>query len=227
MTIVLAEDAGFVVNWLADAGSVAVWLVVLGFVFIECALIVGLFLPGDTLLFFAGVILANRGEELNAWALAGVALVVAIVGNMIGYEIGRRGGTRLAQRRGAKILNKEHLDKARDFLDRRGFLAIVLARWIPWVRTLAPLIAGAAGMNRQRYMAATSLGALFWVPTLVLVGYYAADMLSAFPWVQDAAMIIGVVVLLVGTAWGLYRYRQEMRNPLETEAEEPAGEGLS
>lgn len=229
MTVVLAENAGFIVTWLADAGSVAVWCVVLSFIFVECALIIGLFLPGDALLFFAGVILANRGEEVSAWALAGAALVVAIIGNLVGYEIGRRSGTRLAQRKGARILNKENLDKARAFLDRRGFLAVVLARWIPYVRTLAPLIAGAAGMNRRRYMTANSLGAVLWVPTLVLVGYYAADLFSSMPWVQDVGVLFGVVTLVGGTVWGLWRYRQELRNPLDSDAEEPepAGEGLS
>ncbi|GAA1338373.1 DedA family protein [Catellatospora bangladeshensis] len=195
----------------------AVWLITLSFVFFECAFIFGLFLPGDSLLFAAGVVLAQHDGELSAWLLSIAAMVVAVVGNQIGYYIGRHTGTRLLARRGGKVLNKENLAKARDFLDRRGFWAIVLARWIPWVRTLAPMIAGAAHMDPRRFMLATTIGALAWVPTLVLAGYYGAGLLTAVPWLQTAAVIASVAFFVVGTAYGLYRYRQEMRKPVEEE----------
>jgi len=202
---------------LETAGPLAVWLITLSFVFFECAFIFGLFLPGDSLLFAAGVVLAQHDGELSAWLLSIAAMVVAVVGNQIGYYIGRHTGTRLLARRGGKVLNKENLAKARDFLDRRGFWAIVLARWIPWVRTLAPMIAGAAHMDPRRFMLATTIGALAWVPTLVLAGYYGAGLLTAVPWLQTAAVIASVAFFVVGTAYGLYRYRQEMRKPVEEE----------
>ncbi|MBB5954492.1 membrane-associated protein [Saccharothrix tamanrassetensis] len=202
---------------LETAGPLAVWLITLSFVFFECAFIFGLFLPGDSLLFAAGVVLAQHDGELSAWLLSIAAMIVAVVGNQIGYYIGRHTGTRLLARRGGKVLNKENLAKARDFLDRRGFWAIVLARWIPWVRTLAPMIAGAARMDPRRFMLATTIGALAWVPTLVLAGYYGAGLLTSIPWLQTAAVILSVAFFVFGTAYGLYRYRQEMRKPLEEE----------
>ncbi|RKT51640.1 DedA family protein [Saccharothrix australiensis] len=202
---------------LETAGPLAVWLITLSFVFFECAFIFGLFLPGDSLLFAAGVVLAQHDGELSAWLLSVAAMVVAVVGNQIGYYVGRHTGTRLLARRGGKVLSREKLDKARDFLDRRGFLAIVLARWIPWVRTLAPMIAGAAGMDPRRFMLATTVGALAWVPTLVLAGYYGAGLLNSVPWLQTAAVVLSVAFFVVGTAYGLYRYRQEMRKPVEEE----------
>ncbi|CCH35532.1 hypothetical protein BN6_83150 [Saccharothrix espanaensis DSM 44229] len=202
---------------LDSAGPLAVWLITLSFVFFECAFIFGLFLPGDSLLFAAGVVLAQHDGELSAWLLSIAAMVVAVVGNQIGYYIGRHTGTRLLARRGGKVLNKENLAKARDFLDRRGFWAIVLARWIPWVRTLAPMIAGAARMDPRRFMLATTIGALAWVPTLVLAGYYGAGLLTSIPWLQTAAVIASVAFFVVGTGYGLVRYRQEMRKPVEEE----------
>ncbi|MEU5696012.1 DedA family protein [Actinosynnema sp. NPDC020468] len=197
----------------------AVWLITLSFLFLECAFIFGLFLPGDSLLFAAGVVLASHGAELSAWLLSATALVVAVVGNQVGYYIGRGTGTRLLARRGGKVLNRRNLNKARDFFDRRGFWAIVLARWIPWIRTLAPMIAGAARMESRRFMLATTLGAIAWVPTLVLAGYYGAGLLTAVPWLETAAVIVSIAFFVGGTGFGLIRYRQEMRKPVEEEEE--------
>ncbi|MEU4801666.1 DedA family protein [Actinosynnema sp. NPDC023587] len=208
---------------LETAGPLAVWLITLSFVFFECAFIFGLFLPGDSLLFAAGVVLAQHDGELSAWLLSIAAMIVAVVGNQIGYYVGRHTGTRLLARRGGKVLNTENLAKARDFLDRRGFWAIVLARWIPWVRTLAPLLAGAARMDPRRFMLATTIGALAWVPTLVLAGYYGAGLLTSIPWLQTVAVVLSVAFFVIGTAYGLVRYRQEMRRPVEEELTTPSG----
>lgn len=196
-----------------------VWLIVLGFVFTECAFVVGLFLPGDSLLFAAGVVLAQQDLEASAWALSIAATITAVVGNMLGYYIGHKTGNALIARRGGRVLNFENLARARDFLDRRGFWAIVLARWLPWIRTLAPLIAGAARMDRRRFLLATSLGGLAWVPTLVLVGFYAAGLVEDLPWLKAAALWASIAFFVVGTVWGVLRYRQEMHRPPETETE--------
>lgn len=206
------------VSWLAQAGPTLVWVVVLSFVFIECAVIIGLFLPGDTLLFAAGVILAEHDAAAGAWWLSLVALVVAVVANQVGYITGRKVGTGFVARRGGKMLNTENLEKARAFLDRRGLVAIVLARWLPWVRTLAPLIAGAARMDQRRFLLATTIGAILWVPTLVLLGYYGAGVLDGLPWLQDLVLWGTVGVVALGTVWGIWRYRQEVSKPLEEES---------
>ncbi|MQA12184.1 MAG: DedA family protein [Pseudonocardiaceae bacterium] len=192
-----------------------VWTVVLTFVFLECAFILGLFLPGDSLLFTAGVVLAQQDSDGHAWLLSLVAVGVAIVGNQLGYFIGRTAGYTLIARRDGRVLTLERLAKARDFLERRGFWAIVLARWIPWIRTLAPLVAGAAKMSPRRFLLATSIGAALWVPTLVLVGYYAAGILDVFPWLKPVAFWGCIGFFVLGTAYGIWRYRQEMRRPKE------------
>ena len=171
--------------WLGDAAPVTIWVVVLVFIFLECAFILGLFLPGDSLLFAAGVLLAAHGHESGAWLLGGVATVVAVAGNQVGYLVGRYTGTRMLARKEGRVLNRANLARATAFFERWGFWAIVVARWIPWVRTLAPMIAGAARMDNRRYITANAVGAACWVPTLILLGYYGAGLLDAVPWLQD------------------------------------------
>jgi membrane-associated protein len=200
---------------LDSAGPVMVWVIVLGFVLVECAFIIGLFLPGDSLLFAAGVLLAQHDHEGHAWALSVAATGTAIVGNMAGYYFGHRTGHAFVARRDGRVLNCENLSRARDFLDRRGFWAIVLARWIPWIRTLAPLIAGAAKMDPRRFLLATSLGGLAWVPTLILTGYYGAGLIAGLPWLKGVLLWLCVIGFVGGTAWGIWRYRQEMHRPAE------------
>ncbi|MGQ0483039.1 MAG: DedA family protein [Pseudonocardia sp.] len=200
---------------LSAAAPTTVWIVVLGFVFLECAFIIGLFLPGDSLLFAAGVVLAAHDHEVGTWFLAGLATVAAVAGNQVGFLIGRRTGVRILARKDGRILNRANLDRAGAFFDRWGFWAVVVARWLPWIRTLAPMIAGAAGMDNRRYITANALGALMWVPTLMLAGYYGAGLLDSLPWLRQAVTVGSVVFFVLGTGYGLFRYRQEMRKPLD------------
>jgi membrane-associated protein len=177
---------------------------------------------GDTLLAGAGLVLAHGGHETSAWTLGLVATVVAVAGNQVGYLIGKYAGTRLLARRNGRVLNRANLVRASAFFDRWGFWAIVVARWVPWVRTLAPMIAGAGGMDNRRYILANAVGALLWVPTLIMLGYYGAGLLDSVPWLKTALAVAAGVFLVVGTGFGIHRYRQEMRRP----ADEPAPTAL-
>jgi membrane-associated protein len=206
---------------LEQAGPITVWAVVLVFVFFECAFIVGMFLPGDSLLLAAGVVLAHGAHEASAWTLGFVAAAVAVVGNQVGYLVGRYAGTRMLARREGRILNRANLERAAAFFDRWGFWAIVVARWLPWVRTLAPMIAGAARMNNRRYIAANAVGALLWVPTLIMLGYYGAGLLETIPWLKEAATILAVGFFVLGSGYGLYRYLQDVRKPVDETAPHP------
>lgn len=204
-------------GFLETAAPTTVWLVVLSFVFVECAVIVGLFLPGDSLLLTAGVILAQHHHHVGVWTLAAVATIVAVAGNQIGYLIGRKTGVKILARKDGRILNRENLQRAGEFLDRWGFWSVVVARWLPWVRTLAPMIAGAAGMDNRRFIMANTIGAVVWVPTLIMIGFYGAGLLSEVPWLTEVALISAIVFFVLGTGYGVFRYRQEMRKPLDTE----------
>ncbi|GAA4541294.1 DedA family protein [Pseudonocardia xishanensis] len=200
---------------LGSAGPATVWVVVLAFVFLECAFVIGLFLPGDSLLLAAGVVLAAHDHELSAWLLSGVAVLLAVAGNQVGYLVGRFTGARLKLRKGGRILSRENLDRAGVFLDRWGFWSIVVARWVPWVRTLAPLIAGAARMDNRKFVLANLVGAVIWVPALVLLGFYGAGLLDRIPWVKDVAVVASVGFFVVGTIYGAVRYVQEIRKPVD------------
>ncbi len=196
-------------------GTAAVYAVVIGFVFVECALLLGFFLPGDTLLFAGGLVAADaaRGVDLG-WLITGV-LVAAVVGECVGYLIGARMGLPLLRRRRGRVLTPERIARAERFTERYGVLAIISARWIPWVRTFAPLLAGATGMAWPRFMLANVVGALCWGPTLLLAGYLAASV----PWVEHVGVAVAVTAVTVTTAIGGYRWWRAGRTA------EPAREG--
>jgi membrane-associated protein len=183
-------------------GAAAVYLVVIGFVFVECALLVGFFLPGDTLLFAGGLVAADavRGVELG-WLVAGV-LVAAVVGETVGYLIGARMGLPLLRRRQGRVLTPQRVARAEAFTARYGVLAIISARWIPWVRTFAPLLAGATRMAWPKFLLANVVGAICWGPTLVLAGYLAASV----PWVRHIAGVVAVVAVTTMTVVGGIRW---------------------
>ncbi|MFR9803844.1 DedA family protein [Pseudonocardia sp. RS010] len=211
---------------LGSAGPVTVWVVVLSFVFLECAFVIGLFLPGDSLLVAAGVVLAAHQLEVSAWLLSAAAVVVAVAGNQVGYLVGRYTGNRIKVRKGGRILTRENLDRAGRFLDRWGFWSVVVARWVPWVRTLAPAIAGAARMDNRKFLLANLVGALVWVPTLMMLGYYAAGLLDRVPWVRQVAVVAAIAFFAIGTAVGIVRYVLEVRKPVDDGAE-PAGSAVA
>ncbi|TQF69297.1 DedA family protein [Rhodococcus spelaei] len=201
---------------LETVGPVVVWLVVLTFVFLECAFIIGLFLPGDSLLVTAGIVLAGQYTgTAHVWLLAVGAAVAAIAGNQVGYAIGHRTGHSLAARRGGKYLNTANLHKVNALLDRHGFWSVLVARWIPWIRTLCPLVAGAARMNHRSYTIASTLGAVAWAPVLLLLGFYAGGFLERVPWLLPAVLGVMIAALVVGTVLGVRQYRQELARPTE------------
>lgn len=184
-------------------GAAAVYLAVIGLTFAECALLVGFFLPGDTLLFAGGLVAADavRGVDLG-WLLTGV-LVAAIVGETVGYLIGARMGLPMLRRHRGRVLTPERVARAEKFTDRYGVLAIISARWIPWVRTFAPLLAGATGMPWPKFLLGNVIGALCWAPTLVLAGYLAASL----PWIKHVSVAVAAVAIVATGVVALLRLR--------------------
>ncbi|UGT40796.1 DedA family protein [Nocardia yamanashiensis] len=201
---------------LETAGPVLVWTVVLTFVFLECAFIIGLFLPGDSMLITAGVVLASQaGGEAHVWALSVGTMIAAIAGNQVGYVVGQRTGHHIVARKNGKYINTRNLARVAELLHRHGFLAVLVARWIPWVRTLCPLVAGAAGMEHRKYTVASTIGAIIWAPVLLLVGYYAGSFIENISWLMPAVIGTLVVGLILGTLVGVRQYRLEMSRPAE------------
>lgn len=208
---------------LISAGPAVVCTVVLVFVFLECAFIIGLFLPGDSMLITAGIVLASHANgEAQVWALSVGTMLAAIAGNQVGYVVGARTGHRLVARKNGRYINTKNLAKVTGLLERHGFLAVLVARWIPWVRTLCPMVAGAAGMDHRRYTVASTLGAVIWAPVLLLIGYYAGEFLEQVPWLMPVVIGTLIVGLIIGTVLGIRHYRQEMARPVEDYDLEPS-----
>lgn len=201
---------------LTSAGPALVWTVVLTFVFLECALIIGLFLPGDSMLITAGIVMAsNATGEAHVWALSVGAMIAAVAGNQVGYVIGHRTGHHLVARKNGRYINTRNLQRVTDLLQRHGFLAVLISRWIPWVRTLCPMVAGAAQMDHRKYTVASTIGAIIWAPVLLLIGYYAGSFLERVPWLMPGVIGTLVAGLIIGTALGIRHYRQEIAKPAE------------
>jgi membrane-associated protein len=158
-------------------------------IFVESGLLVGFLLPGDSILFAAGLLAAQPGSTLSLPVLAGGVFVCAAVGNAVGWWTGRRFGRPwLLQRAGRAA---RHVERAEAFYDRYGWLAVVIARFVPWARTFVPVAAGVAGMSAMRFGTATLAGAAIWGAGLVLLGYWAYEV----PWLRTLAITVAVVAV--------------------------------
>ena len=161
-------------------------------VFVETGLFVGFFLPGDSLLVSAGIF-AAAGHLNLAWLLLSVSLC-AVVGDQVGYAIGRKAGQALYRREDSLIFRRRHLERAHEFYEKYGAKTIVIARFVPIVRTFAPAVAGAANMNYRQFVTYNVMGGLLWVWSMLLGGFWLG---SAIPDIsRNIHLVIGIVVLL-------------------------------
>ena len=139
-------------------------------VFSETGLLVGFFLPGDSLLVTAGLLAATR--YLNVYELAPILTLAAISGNSLGYFIGRTTGPRIFTRENSLFFNKKHAIRAAEFFEKHGRKTIVLAQFMPIIRTFSPVISGVAGMKFQTFLTYNVLGAVLWVWSMLGIGYF-------------------------------------------------------
>jgi len=161
-------------------------------VFVETGLFVGFFLPGDSLLVSAGIF-AAAGHLNLAWLLLSVSLC-AVVGDQVGYAIGRKAGQTLYRREDSLIFRRRHLERAHEFYEKYGAKTIVIARFVPIVRTFAPAVAGAANMNYRQFVTYNVMGGLLWVWSMLLGGFWLG---TAIPDInRNIHLVIGIVVLL-------------------------------
>ena len=190
---------------LATLSATTAYALLFGLVFAESGILLGFFLPGDTVLFAAGL-LSGRGGALSLAVLLPIVLVAAITGDALGFTTGRRAGPALFGRRG-RVLNGETLERARAFYDRFGPFAVIAARWVPWVRTLTPLMAGAAGMAYVRFQAANVVGAVTWGGTLLVLGHAAARA----PGLRSTASYVAVAVVVASCGLAVRQARRSRR----------------
>ncbi len=141
-------------------------------VFAETGLFIGFFLPGDSLMFTAGLLCATDVLKINIWVLIFLIFVAAVTGNMVGYAFGKKVGPLLFKRKSGFFFRQSHLQMAKDFYTKHGRKAIILSRFLPIVRTFAPIIAGIVKLDYRRFFVYNVIGATGWVTSLVLIGYY-------------------------------------------------------
>jgi membrane-associated protein len=181
------------------------YLVVGAIVFIETGLLFGFFLPGDSILFSAGLVAAAHGN-VNIAILVTVIVVAAFVGDQVGFVIGRVVGRpyldkRQSPRVQAMIVNAER------FYERTGWWAVIAARFFPWIRTFVPPIAGISKMNYYKFLSANIIGAILWGAGITLAGYYAASL----PWVKTSSYAIAAFFIIASIISAIVNYSRRQR----------------
>jgi membrane protein DedA with SNARE-associated domain len=152
-------------------GQYAMWGILL-IIFAECGLLIGFFLPGDSLLFTVGLLISQNVIQTPLWLACVLLTVAAIAGNVTGYAIGARAGPAILSRPDSRLFKQSHVDKTRAFFDKYGNRAIVLARFVPIVRTFITVVAGVAGMGMRRFVTYSAIGGVLWATGVTLLGYY-------------------------------------------------------
>ena len=186
-------------------GYFGVW----GIVFAESGLLIGFFLPGDSLLFTAGF-LASQPQltGLNIWVLIFGCFVCAVFGDNVGYATGHKFGRRLFQKEDSWLFHKKHLVSAQRFYEKYGRKAIILARFMPIVRTFAPIVAGIGSMHYRTFMSYNLIGGFAWTFGITILGYYLGNLI---PDVDKYLLPIVLLIIVISLAPSVIHLIQERR----------------
>jgi len=191
--------------WVLQHYGVWIYALLFAIVFVETGLVVAPFLPGDSLLFVVGTLAAAGG--LDVFIVGGVLIAAAILGDSLNYAIGKYLGPKVFQRPDGRFFKREHLDRTHAFYDRHGGKTVVIARFVPIVRTFAPFVAGIGRMPYPRFLTYNIGGAVLWVVSLVGAGYFFGNV----PFIKNnlTAVILGIIVLsLVPVIVETWRHRR-------------------
>jgi membrane-associated protein len=184
----------FDVHHIVEAGGI---LVISLIVFAESGLLVGFFLPGDTLL-FAGGLAASQGR-LSLPLLIACVVIAAVIGDNVGYSIGRRAGPRIFKKKDGIVFRQEYLEKAEEFYSKHGGKTIILARFTPIVRTFAPVVAGASNMDHRRFFGFNVVGGAIWGAGMPILGYWLGSKIPGLDKYIEY-VLLGVVVASIGAS---------------------------
>ena len=192
-------QAGILPTWLdpqhflTNGAAPTVTLIMMAILFAECGILIGFFLPGDTMLFVGGLLVSTQALHVNLILLIALLWVAAFAGNMVGYWIGRKLGPAVFNRPDAKLLKPEYIERSTQFYARWGKLTVVLGRFVPVVRTIATVMAGASKMPVRIYTAYSALGGLLWVALVTLAGYW----LGKIDFIKNNVDVIFVLAVLI------------------------------
>lgn len=194
-------------NLIRSFGLIGIMVIV----FAESGLLVGVFLPGDSLLFTAGLLSATTDLLPPLWVIIPAVVVAAIVGDQVGYVIGSRAGPKIFHRPDSRFFRQEFVDKAYSYFERYGGRTIVLARFVPIVRTFTPVIAGVSQMSYRTFVAYNVLGGVLWGVSVTTIGYYLGqiDFVAAN---IELILILIVVISVLPIAFELLRARSRSRS---------------
>jgi membrane-associated protein len=201
-------------NFTAYVGPHNLYIILFLIVFAETGLVVTPFLPGDSLLFALGAISADPNSPINLPLISGLLILAAILGDAVNYWAGNRLGPKVFTSESSRFLNKKHLLRAQEFYEKYGGKTIILARFVPIVRTFAPFVAGIGNMGYARFFLYNVLGAIAWVVICVVAGYFFGQMefvRKRFELVIIAIIVISIMPMVV--EYLLARRRAKMNKP--------------
>ena len=182
--------------------------VIAAIIFAEAGLVIFPFLPGDSMLFVAGAIVALAG--LNVHALVVLLIAMAIIGNSVNYAAGRYFGERAFANRNSRIFRPVYLERTREFYDKYGPMSIILGRFVPIVRTFVPFLAGVAPMRYATFLINNVVGGVLWITSLVYTGYWFGNV----PWVKQNLSLIIVAILIISVLPIAIKVWQERRKAM-------------
>jgi membrane-associated protein len=208
-------------TYLLDQYQGAFFVIALVIVFIECGLLFPI-LPGDSLLFAIGLFIATQKVDLNLFVAMAALTVAAFLGNVAGYEIGRAVGRPLYGRQG-RFINTANFDKTNAFFDKYGNRALVLGRFVPIVRTFITVVAGIGRMHRQRFFGWSAIGAVAWVVSVTLLGYFLGQVFPDLTKNIEYAILLVVLVSVIPMVIEVVRHRREARE-VAAEISDASGE---
>jgi len=189
----------------ASIAPFVLYLLIGAIVFVETGILFGFFLPGDSILFSAGLVAAAHGE-VNIVILVTVIFIAAFFGDQIGFVLGRLVGRPYLEKHNSPRMQKM-IARSERFYEQTGWWAVVAARFFPWIRTFVPPIAGASMMNYYKFLSANALGALLWGVGITLAGYYAATL----PWVKTWSYAIAAFFIIASLVSALVNYLRHRR----------------
>jgi membrane-associated protein len=190
-------------------------------IFAETGLLIGFFLPGDSLLVTAGLLSAQPEYGLNVYALGAILTIAAIVGNSLGYVVGRYTGPRLFRKEDSLLFKKKHLFRAQEFYEKHGRKTLVIARFMPIVRTFVPVVAGMANMPFRTYTVYNVLGGVLWIWSMLFVGYILGRYI---PGVEHHIEKLILVVIFASLLPGLISWYRESRKAKAASASRSASD---
>ena len=181
-----------IVKWFGPWAILGVMLVI----FAETGLLIGFFLPGDSLLFTLGMFVGTGAIGVHIWVAAPLVWLAAVAGNQTGYLIGRKAGPAIFNKPDSRLFKQEYVDRTSDFFERHGGKAVTLAQFVPIVRTFTPVIAGVGKMHYRHFITFNVLGATFWAFGITWLGYF----LGSFEWIRENIDTMILVIVFISVA---------------------------